>query len=142
MTRSGRGRCTSKFCWAQKFRRTVGHDGTWNISAIDALRAELLTPHHVVQAYSFLLSRSTQRLHRVPGQGQPQPDTPPLRISAVSLRTYLYEVWRRRCLQVSALKTTACKIDICFWSQHILAATSVRSLGKLLRTNKLPPCKG
>ena len=95
----------------------------------------------MVHAYSFLLSRSTQRLHRVPGQGQPQPDTPPLRISAVSLRTYLYEVWRRRCLQVSALKATACKVDICFWSQHIIAATSVRSLGELLRANKLPPCQ-
>ena len=90
----------------------------------------------------FLPSRSNQQLHRVPGLGQPQPNTPPLWIFAVSLRTSLYAVWRRRCLQVSALTTTACEVDICFWSQNIIAATSVRSLGKLLRKNKLPPCKG
>ena len=60
------------------------------------------------------------------------------RIFAVSLRTSSQGTQRRRCLQVSALKTTSCEVDICFWSQHILAATSVRSFGKLLRANKLP----
>jgi hypothetical protein len=97
------------------------------LAGMDAFGAKLSDSQHAGKAPSLLRSQFNQRLHRVPGLEQFQTNTPPVCISAVWLRTSSRETWRHRSLQLSALQSTTCEVNLGFRSLHIIAATSVRS---------------